>query len=113
MNFNADEDTFIQMKKSLNCRGKYLDLSTPAIMAIINITPDSFYDGGQFQDNKSELPAAEAMLKEGADILDIGGQSTRPGANRISASEEWERIGPALKQIHKNFPDTIMKRFDA
>lgn len=108
MNFNAGEDTFIQMKKSLRCRGKFLDLSTPAIMAILNVTPDSFYDGGKINDKNSILTVAEAMLKEGADILDIGGQSTRPGASRISEIEEWDRIAPALIQIHKNFPDTII-----
>ena len=108
MNLNAGEDTFFQVKKSLNCRGKLLDLSTPAIMAILNITPDSFYDGGQISDHNSILYTAEAMLKEGAGILDIGGQSTRPGANRISAIEEWERIGHALKQIRNNFPDAII-----
>ena len=108
LNFNAGEDTFIQMKKSLRCRGKFLDLSTPAIMAILNVTPDSFYDGGKINDKNSILTVAEAMLKEGADILDIGGQSTRPGASRISEIEEWDRIAPALIQIHKNFPDTII-----
>ena len=77
-------------------------------MGILNITPDSFYDGGQIHDIYSALTIAEKMLKEGAGILDIGGQSTRPGSNHISASDEWERIGPALKQIHKNFPDTII-----
>ena len=108
MNFNAGEDTFIKMKKSLNCCGKFLDLSTPAIMGILNITPDSFYDGGQIHDENSALNAAETMLKEGADILDIGGQSTRPGSTRISAADEWERIELALIQIRKNFPDIII-----
>ncbi len=105
---NAGEDTFNQMKKSLRCRDKFLDLSTPAIMAILNITPDSFYDGGKINDKNSILTVAESMLKEGADILDIGGQSTRPGASRISETEEWERIRPAIIQLHKNFPEAII-----
>ena len=90
--FIAGEDTFIHMKKSLNCRGKLLDLSTPAIMGILNITPDSFYDGGKITGIDSALRLAESMLKEGALILDIGGQSTRPGAKSINSTEEWKRI---------------------
>ena len=96
------------MKKSLNCRGKLLDLSTPVIMGILNITPDSFYDGGQITGVDSALSLAESMLKEGATILDIGGQSTRPGAKSINSTEEWKRIGPSLISIKKHFPDAII-----
>ncbi len=96
------------MKKSLNCRGKLLDLSTPVIMGILNITPDSFYDGGQITGVGSALSLAESMLKEGATILDIGGQSTRPGAKSINSTEEWKRIGPSLISIKKHFPDAII-----
>ena len=106
--FIAGQDTFIHMKKSLNCRGKLLDLSTPAIMGILNITPDSFYDGGQITGIDSALRLAESMLKEGALILDIGGQSTRPGAKSINSTEEWKRIGPSLISINKHFPDSII-----
>ena len=108
LNFIACEDTFIHMKKSLNCRGKLLDLSTPAIMGILNITPDSFYDGGQITGVDSALRLAESMLIEGALILDIGGQSTRPGAKSINSTEEWKRIGPSLISIKKHFPDAII-----
>ena len=88
MNFNEAKDTFFKVKKSLNCRGRLLDLSTPAIMGILNFTPDSFYDGGKLENETAALSAAESMLKAGADILDIGGQSTRPGASLVSAEEE-------------------------
>jgi dihydropteroate synthase len=108
MNFNDGEDTFFQMKKSLNCRGKLLDLSTPAIMGILNITPDSFYDGGKFQNEKSVLDAAEEMLKEGVDIIDIGGQSSRPGALRVLPDEEWNRISSTLFLIADKFPNAIL-----
>lgn len=108
INFIAGEDTFIQMKKSLNCRGKLLDLSTPVIMGIINITPDSFYDGGQITGVDSALSLAESMLNEGATILDIGGQSTRPGAKSINSTEEWKRIVPSLISIKKHFSDAII-----
>lgn len=108
LNFIACEDTFIHMKKSLNCKGKLLDLSTPVIMGILNITPDSFYDGGQITGVDSALRLAESMLIEGALILDIGGQSTRPGAKSINSTEEWKRIGPSLISIKKHFPDAII-----
>jgi dihydropteroate synthase len=108
MNFNDGEDTFFQMKKSLNCRGKLLDLSTPAIMGILNLTPDSFYDGGKFQNETSVLNAVEAMLKEGVDIIDIGGQSSRPGALRVPPDEEWNRISSTLLMIADKFPNAIL-----
>ena len=108
MKLISDEDTFLNMKITLNCKGRILDLSTPAIMAVINITPDSFYNEGSIPDVNEALLVAEKMLNEGADILDIGGQSTRPGAKRISSEAEWLRIGNAIEIIHKKFPDTII-----
>ena len=108
MNFNAGEDTFLKVKKSLNCRGRILDLSTPAIMAILNITPDSFYDGGNNYDEKTALAAVESFLKDGVDIIDIGGQSSRPGSKRITSTEEWNRIESPLKLVMKLFPQTII-----
>ena len=108
MSFNEAEDTFLKVKKSLNCKGTLLDLSTPAIMGILNITPDSFYDGGLLKNDNSIITKAESLLIEGATILDIGGQSSRPGAKPISVEEEWNRIFPALKVIVKEFPDAIL-----
>lgn len=108
MNINSREDTFFQMKNSLNCKGRILDLSTPAIMGILNLTPDSFYDGGKFENETSIFQTAESMLKAGVDLLDIGGQSTRPGAVRVLPDEEWNRISFTLETIHKQFPNAII-----
>lgn len=104
----AGEDTHFQVHNSLNCSGSLFDLSTPKIMGILNVTPDSFHDGGRYLTEKESITRASEMLKEGADILDIGGQSTRPGAARISSDEEWERVGNAVKAIVKEFPSAIL-----
>ena len=85
-----------------------MDLSTPIVMAIINLTPDSFYDGGSNSDEKSLLINAEKALVAGAKILDIGGQSTRPGAETISSSEEWERVNKAINSLRKEFPNALL-----
>ncbi|HLG35604.1 MAG TPA: dihydropteroate synthase [Bacteroidia bacterium] len=100
---------FIKMhfKKFLNCSGRLLDLSTPKVMGILNITDDSFYDGGQYTDKRKMLLHAEEMIKQGAAIIDIGGQSTRPGSTRIDAKTETERVIPVLKNLKKNFPEAI------
>lgn len=108
MLFNAAEDTFFKVKKTLNCRGRTLDLSTPVIMGIINITPDSFYSASKVLDKQSMLIVAEKMITEGAKILDIGGQSTRPGAVQITAKEEWDRIKVAIPLIHRKFPEVVI-----
>ena len=93
---------------SLNCKGKLLAIDKPLVMGIINITPDSFYEGSRKQSGESVLNQATKMLIEGADIIDVGGQSTRPGSERISAKEELQRVLPAVEIILKNFPDTII-----
>lgn len=92
----------------LNCRGKVLDLRRPVIMGILNVTPDSFYDGGKYTQVDQALVRAEQMLQEGAQILDIGGESTRPGATPISADEEMRRILPVLEKIAQYFPEAIL-----
>lgn len=74
-----------------------IDLSSPKVMGIVNVTPDSFSDGGSHADAKSALGHCEQLLKEGADILDIGGESSRPGAPTLSVDEEWARVGPVLR----------------
>ncbi|MGZ5285148.1 MAG: dihydropteroate synthase, partial [Kaistella sp.] len=76
---------------SMNCRGKLIDLSVPKIMGILNLTPDSFSDGGKFNEEKAALIQTEKMLTEGAEIIDIGPQSTRPNAQVLSATEEISR----------------------
>lgn len=92
----------------INCRGKLIDLSSPKIMGILNLTPDSFSDGGKFNNEKSALLQAEKMIKEGADFIDIGAQSTRPNAEFLSAKEEILRIGKTISLIKKEFPDTLI-----
>jgi dihydropteroate synthase len=84
-----------------------LDLSTPVVMGILNITPDSFYDGGKHSGDKDILTHAEFMLKEGAAIIDIGPQSTRPKSTLISADEEWKRLSSILKALRKEFPKAV------
>lgn len=108
MNFRPAEDTSFHMKYSLNCLGRALDLSTPAVMGILNFTPDSFFDGGKWNEVKAALNQAEKMLAEGAAIIDIGGQSTRPGAEFLDAETEWKRIAPSLQSICKAFPEAII-----
>lgn len=93
---------------SINCRGSLIDLSVPKIMGILNLTPDSFSDGGKFNEEKAALKQAEKMLKEGAEIIDIGPQSTRPNAQFVSAPEEISRIGNMISLIKKEFPETLI-----
>ena len=93
---------------SINCNGRLVDLNTPKIMGILNLTPDSFSDGGKFNDEKSALLQAEKMIKEGADFIDIGAQSTRPNAEYLSAEEEIRRIGNMISLIKKEFPEALI-----
>lgn len=93
---------------SINCRGSLIDLSSPKIMGILNLTPDSFSDGGKFNEEKAALKQAEKMVKEGAEIIDIGPQSTRPNAQFLSAPEEISRIGNMISLIKKEFPETLI-----
>lgn len=101
----AAKDKGFYSKKTLNLNGKIIDLNTPAIMGILNLTPDSFYDGGRLAREDQILGQSEKFLNAGVDILDIGGYSTRPGAKDISPEEEWQRLVPALGIIRKNFPE--------
>ena len=93
---------------TLNCRGKLLKADKPLVMGIINTTPDSFYEGSRFQGKDGVLRQAEKMLKEGAALLDIGGQSTRPSAGRIGPGEELGRVISAIESLHYNFPDALI-----
>ena len=85
---------------TLNCAGRPLDLSRPAVMGILNVTPDSFSDGGRFQGLDQALRQAECMAEEGAAILDIGGESTRPGACPVPVQEELDRVIPVIERLH-------------
>lgn len=93
---------------TLNCKGKLLVLDEPKIMGILNITNDSFYEGSRLSDEDAALKKAELMIEQGAHILDIGGQSTRPGSERISADEELQRVAGIIKKIHDHFPEIII-----
>jgi len=92
---------------SINCKGTLVDLSRPKIMGILNLTPDSFFDGGKFNDNDGALRQCEKMISEGADFIDIGAYSSRPGAKKISEEEELKRLLPALERVLKEFPETL------
>ncbi len=83
----------------LDCGGRALDLSRTAIMGILNITPDSFSDGGIFMDPQKAIDRAAVMVEQGADIIDIGGESTRPGAQAVDAQEELDRVMPVLESL--------------
>lgn len=93
---------------TLNCKGKLLVADKPLVMGIINTTPDSFYAGSRKTVAGAILAQGEAMMREGASILDIGGQSTRPGSDRVSAEEELRRVIPAIEMIHRALPDTVI-----
>ncbi len=101
----GDKNTVFQQKLTLNIRGTILDLSTPRIMGIVNLTPDSFYDGGVNNARDSALRKCGELVSEGADILDLGAYSSRPGADHISLETELERLLPVLKAIRSSFPD--------
>ncbi len=93
---------------TLNCKGRLLVVDKPLVMGIINATPDSFYEGSRFTGADAILQQAEQMLQEGADILDIGGQSTRPGSTPVTADEELQRVIPSIESIHRHFPQSFI-----
>lgn len=93
---------------TLNCKGRLLVMEKPLVMGIINTTPDSFYEGSRFMGETGVLKQAEQMLKAGAAILDIGGQSTRPNSTLVSADEELQRVVGAIESLHYNFPEAII-----
>ncbi len=94
--------------KSINCNGQLIDLSQPRVMGIINVTPDSFYTGSRAVTETKILKQAETMLSEGATFLDIGGYSSRPGADDVSITDETQRVIPAIEAILKSFPDALI-----
>ncbi|HWN88671.1 MAG TPA: dihydropteroate synthase [Chitinophagaceae bacterium] len=93
---------------TLNCKGRLLVIEKPLVMGIINATPDSFFGGSRFNGVDEIVTTAENMLNDGADIIDIGGQSTRPGSELISVDEEIERIVPAIKAIANKLPNAFI-----
>jgi dihydropteroate synthase len=89
-------------------RGTKLSLEKPLLMGILNVTPDSFSDGGLYFTVEKALQRAEKLLEEGADILDIGGESTRPSSQRVSLNEELNRVIPVIEKISETFPEAII-----
>lgn len=94
--------------KSINCNGTLIDLSSPKIMGILNITPDSFFDGGKYNNPQAIINHVEKMLNEGATFIDVGAYSSRPGAKHISENEELERISPIIKLLITEFPNLVI-----
>lgn len=104
----GDKNTGFYGKTTINCRGRLLDLSTPRVMGIINLTPDSFYADSRHKITDELLLSCEKMLTQGADILDLGGVSTRPGAETVTVDDELKRVLPAIEAIAKRFPEAIL-----
>ena len=96
---------FLKRKRSINLGGELLDFTLPCVMGVINVTPDSFYDGSTFTTEIEMLERVEQMVSEGALIIDVGSVSTRPGAEMISTKEELSRLIPAVKAIRRHFPE--------
>ena len=93
---------------TINCNGKLIDLATPKVMGVLNLTPNSFFDGGKYSNELSVLNQVERMLSDGATFIDIGAYSTKPGAEFVSEGEEIDRLIPVLKLILKTFPETLI-----
>lgn len=96
---------FLKRKSSICLNGRLIDLSQPVVMGILNVTPDSFFDGGKYKTEDLILRRAEEILAQGATIIDLGALSTRPGTEGISTKEELERLLPAVKVVKKAFPE--------
>ncbi|MES2417112.1 MAG: dihydropteroate synthase [Bacteroidota bacterium] len=102
------KDTFLNRKVTLNSKGKSIDLSTPAVMAILNLTPDSFYPNSRINTVDTALQRAATFLAAGARFIDIGAYSSRPGAADVSETEELKRLLPVIEAITKEFPEALL-----
>jgi dihydropteroate synthase len=108
MGFSEAKDTAFFQKKTLNIKGNLLDLQSPVVMGILNLTPDSFYDGGKYRQEKTIIERAIQIIQQGATIIDIGGYSSRPGASHIDEAEERKRIENGIKLVLKELPNAII-----
>jgi dihydropteroate synthase len=104
----AGQNKVFSTNKTLNLGGRLLTLDTPCVMGIINVTPDSFFDGGRFTDDASILRQAEKMILEDATIIDVGGYSSRPGAMDVPPDEEAKRVLRAIRIIRKEFQEIVI-----
>ena len=102
------ENRIFCTNQTLNIRGRLVELSNPKIMGILNVTPDSFFDGGKYDSEQTILMQVEKMLADGATFIDIGGYSSRPGADDIPMEEELRRVLKAIKAVVKKFPEAIL-----
>ncbi len=102
------ENKIFCTNQTMNIRGRLVSLANPSIMGVLNVTPDSFYDGGKYDSDEAILTQTETMITAGASFVDVGGYSSRPGADDISVDEEIRRISKAIKLIVKNFPEIII-----
>jgi dihydropteroate synthase len=105
MLITSSASKFFKRKHSINLNGKLIDLTNPIVMGILNVGPNSFFDGGKYSTKDAVIQRAEEMIREGATIIDIGAVSTRPGAGMMSTKEELTRLLPAIAGIRKKFPD--------
>ena len=101
------KNSFFEKKLSINCKGEIIDLSVPKVMGVLNITPDSFYDGGKYMEKEKIAERIDVMTSEGADFIDIGAISSRPGAKILPEEEEWARLLPVLELIKNNYSKHI------
>jgi len=102
------KDTFLNRKQTLNCKGKVVDIRKPSVMAILNLTPDSFYQNSRAKSIDDVLSRVEHFVKAGAKFIDLGAYSSRPGAAEVSEEEELERMVPAIKAISESFPEVLL-----
>lgn len=99
---------FLKRKNTINLNGRLLDLSKPVVMGILNVTPDSFFDGGKYKTEKKVLKRAEEILEQGGSVIDIGAVSTQPGSEGISTKDEIDRLLPSVRAVRKAFPNSFI-----
>jgi dihydropteroate synthase len=102
------ESKILNTNQTLNVRGRLIDLTIPKVMGILNVTPDSFYDGGRYDSEVAIMTQVEKMIEDGITFIDVGGYSSRPGAEDITIEEEINRVSKAIKLIAKKFPEVIL-----
>lgn len=96
------------LQPTINCKGNLIDLSQPKVMGILNLTPDSFFDGGKYKDKSEIVSQVEKMLNDGATFIDVGAYSSKPNAAFVSEEEELSRLLPIIELLVENFPDILI-----
>lgn len=108
MNQYEVEKKYLPSDFTINCNGRLVDLTQPAVMGIINITPDSFYEKSRKNSTEAVLQRVEQIIQEGGKMVDVGAYSSRPGADNVPEEEEWQRLWPVLSAIRKQWPDLLI-----